>query len=370
MAVPVDTEIVFQLIDRILPFEACLYHQVLPLAIDGNRLRLGMVMLDDAAALTYVRRLVGYMNYLIAPRSISSETHHATLTAYLKHTETRPKQTPFNSKKSDLSEKATLLIDSPGELTPQALYNTLQKSQDALPVLSISTCYANRSNETLTTLPPDQLIQELLGRILTDGIGRLFFERQSNHGRILWSQNGVLQSAMEGLSLSLFQALLDELKFLTHLPIKPVQQVQQVEIERLCEKERVLLRLRIVPTAHGEEATLQVLRGAALKFYQRQQLTQLSRDALGIARKLQQKVEELHALSESQLQTGTHQAAQNPAPVRAKRNSEGTAKRASSEIDGSIDQVLQIVERQLQDLKRIQPSPRRARRPPQPDQYS
>lgn len=286
MAAPVDTELVFQLIDRILPFEACLYHQVIPLAIEGNRLRLGMVMLDDAAALTYVRRLAGYMNYLIAPRSISSETHHATLTAYLKHAENCPKQ-PAKAKKSDSPAKATLLINRPDELEPQ----------DTLPVLLVSTRYANHSNEALTTLPPDQLIQELLGRILTDGIGRLFFERQVDRGRILWSQNGVLQSVIEGLSLSQFQALLNELKFLTHLPLQSVQQVQQVEIERLCQKERVLLRLRIMPTAQGEEATLQVLRGAALKFYQRQQMTQLSRDALGIARKLQRKVEERQALN-------------------------------------------------------------------------
>jgi hypothetical protein len=37
-----------------------------------------------------------------------------------------------------------------------------------------------------------------LGRVLIGGIGRLYFERQSEQGRILWSQDGVLQSVLEG----------------------------------------------------------------------------------------------------------------------------------------------------------------------------
>jgi hypothetical protein len=53
------------------------------------------------------------------------------------------------------------------------------------------------------------------------------------------------------------------------------------------------LRFRVMPTVHGEEATLQVLRGAALKFYQQQQLTNLGRDALSIAKQLQLKVNEI-----------------------------------------------------------------------------
>ncbi|MEO1070537.1 MAG: pilus assembly protein PilB, partial [Cyanobacteria bacterium J06638_6] len=43
----------------------------------------------------------------------------------------------------------------------------------------------------------------------------------------------------------------------------------------------------------GEEATLQVLRGAALKFYQRQQLKQLGEDALDVAQTLQKRIIEI-----------------------------------------------------------------------------
>ena len=56
----------------------------------------------------------------------------------------------------------------------------------------------------------------------------------------------------------------------------------------------MLLRLRIMPGIYGEEAKLQVLRGAALKFYQQQHLARLSRDVLGISQQLTYKLHELH----------------------------------------------------------------------------
>ena len=348
-AVQVDTDKVFQLIDRILPFEACLYHQILPLEIKEGRLHLGMVMLEDTVALDYVRRLVGYMNYTLAPQSLSSETHYSTLTAYLNYAQNRPSEplipeTPaeiVEPKAANFHEKATLVLDTSDELDWQEIYQSethFQQSAtpeampgNALPILEINPQPNPAAVSTLETLPPSALLQELLGQILTDGIGRLYLERQSDRGRILWSQNGILQSMIDTLSIEQFQGLLDELKALTHLPIEPIQQVTQVEIERLCQKNRVLLRLRIMPTAFGEEATLQVLRGAALKFYQRQQLSRLSRDALSIAKKLQNKVQEIHDRTQS----------------------ETAIDHLQPEIVPTIDQVLQIVEQQLTDLKRL-----------------
>jgi type II secretory ATPase GspE/PulE/Tfp pilus assembly ATPase PilB-like protein len=393
-AVEVDLEKAFQLIDRVLPFEACLYHQILPLLLEDNYLYLGMVALDDTTALEYVRRLVSFMNYTLVPRHISSKAHYAALSAYLNHTQDQQRTLPDRQPNdvvssltqgtakgmtvanshtkatlildnldeadktvvgaSDLHAKATLVIDSPDELdwgvhptlakpSPAEVALELQKAKvapapppnegftpaNALPTLEVSTQYLNSPIERLAQLPPDQLLQELLGRILLEGIGRLYFERQANYGRILWSQNGVLQSVLNQVPLTIFQGLLSELKRLTSLPDAPIQQVRQVEIERLCQKNRVLLRLRIMPKTHGEEATLQVLRGAALKFYQQQQLTSLSRDALSIAKDLQKKLGEIHDRATSSTQLSPNASAVMP----------------------TLNQVLQIVEQQLVDLK-------------------
>ena len=380
----VDTHQIFQLIDRILPFEACLYHQILPLSLKDQCLQLGMVTLEDTAALDYVRRILSFMNYSLAPQTISSDVHYATLSAYLSHvvnqglvvpssSDSVLAQKPGEAENVDLLEeispisgqsscessdlnffskdcsarsteeaKATFLIDSPDEiddslnfLSPDTVVLGSEPLQhpkpplpgNALPTLEVSTHYLDSSSDHLAALPPAQLVQELLGRISVDGIGRLYLVRRFTAGQVLWSQNGVLQSVLSDLPLSSFQNVIDELKQLTHLPLTLVQQPEQVEIERLCDQNRVLLRLRVMPSAQGEEATLQLLRGAALKFYQQRQIAHLSRDALNIAQGLQQKMREIH--------DRTHATAQLPAD------------------QTNLTQILQIVEQQLKTLNQI-----------------
>lgn len=390
-----DTRQAFQLIDRVLPFEACLYHQILPLSLEENCLHLGMVTLEDVAALDYVRRLLAFMRYSLVPQSISSEAHYATLSAYLSHTGKQKMPTASDAapqalrltnataQSSDQHSKATFLVDAPDELEvphlPIARMHTkastvqepppnslpsaeppsdpqlsppnsapdleppsssseplpsqeLPTPGDALPTLVLTAEHLDSPLEALATLPPAQLLQELLGRILTGGIGRLYFERRAESGRILWSQNGVLQSVLNDLPLDIFQSLITELKLLTHLPLPTVQQPKQVEIERIYQKSRLLLRLRVMLNTHGEEATLQILRGAALRFYQQQQLANLSRDALTIAQELQKKISEIHD--------------------RTRLGSQPDLNRST--IVPDLSRVLQHIEQQLEALKQIQ----------------
>jgi type II secretory ATPase GspE/PulE/Tfp pilus assembly ATPase PilB-like protein len=416
----IDTEQSFRLIDSILPFEACLYHQILPVSLEGSRLNLGMVNPDDSTALDYVRRILAYMNCSLVPHPISSDIHHSLLSAYLNYAGKQKQiarsaekvQTP-NSELAigdgvvaetpqpeptqkpnillDRNTQPTLVVDSPEELSfvafgtgepspepvvapqiplsseevtpaepatffqaevavdavpppePELTSSTLILSaeppsgmvtsvDESLPVLEIDAKHLSDSVEVLATLPPKQLLQELLGRILVGGIGRLYFERQQKHGRILWSQNGVLQSVVEHLNLDLVQGVINELKLLTHMPLIPVQQAKQVEIERLYQQHRLLLRLRIMPGTHGEEATLQVLRGAALKFYQQQQLANLSRDALTIAQQLQNKVNE----------------------IRTRARLDTTLAAEQLEMIPTLHQLLKSVDQQLEALRDLQ----------------
>lgn len=452
----VDTETAFRLIDSILPFEACLYHQVIPLSLEGSRLKLGMVNLEDTSAIDYVRRILAYMNCSLVPQTLSLEAHHTILSTYLSYSnhkkalERCPSQNsaakptaksisterektqepsgdrpPISPATPDRHTAPTLLVDSPEELireeaqseesghrpmvaptaetdtlsdsglvgvrnnlekpTIQAETDTLSDSglvnqahspavtfevddnsptqtltppnpqqyraalakagsaattaaldfsprSPSLPVLEIYPKHLTDPVSALAELSPEALLTELLGRVLVGGIGRLYLQRQSSQGRILWSQNGVPQSTLDGVSIETFQAVIDALKSLTRLPHVPVQKPKQVEIERLYQCQRVLLRLRIMPGPHGEEATLQVLRGAALKFYQQQQLTTLSRDALNIAQDLQQKISELRTRTESY-------------PVLSAEQ---------SKLLPSLNEVIKNIDHQLKLLRQIQ----------------
>lgn len=368
-----NVEQMFTLINTVLPLEACLYYQVLPLFLDGTRLHLGMVMPNDTAALEYVRRIVSYLNYSLVPRAITYNALQSALTGYLNYTgnqsvEKIKRQTfsyghhrhsaQVQPEQMDPSNRPTLIVDSPEDLNeyspstpPQSvappplmpaspapppppsvkppdepdwlaavsempLENRIEPSSAApgaspslpeaapppqtlpplinqLPALRLEARYLGSPIESLEALPAEDLLQELLTRVLVGGIGRLYFECHPQYGRVLWSQDGILQSVLEQLPLFVFHQLLNELKQLANLPPQPIQHPQQVDIERLYNRSRILLRFRFMQGQYGEEATLQVLRGAALRFYQQQQITRLKRDALGIAKQLQHKLNEI-----------------------------------------------------------------------------
>jgi type II secretory ATPase GspE/PulE/Tfp pilus assembly ATPase PilB-like protein len=313
-----DSDRIFQLIDTVVPFEACLYYQVLPLSLEGNMFKLGIVDAQDDSALDYVQRILAYMNCSVTTEPIPSEIQRSMLSAYLLHgnqvrepnptaiaappAETTP--IPENQKTATAQPEPKKVQSRPEpenrtyhQLKPLSaeikLADVEVSPPSGLSVLEVKALHLSSPVEVLVTLPAPQLLQELLGRVLLDGIGRLFFERQQLQGRILWSQDGVLKSMIEGIEPLLFQDVIDELKRLTNMPPSRVEHPKQVEVERIYRKTHLLLRLRVMPVSGGEEATLQVLRGAALRFYQQQQLSNLSRDALRIAEELQRKVNEI-----------------------------------------------------------------------------
>ncbi len=307
-----DSDRIFQLIDTVVPFEACLYYQVLPLSLEGNIFTLGVVDGQDNSALDYVQRILAYMNCSVTTEQIASETQRSMLSAYLLHgsqvTEPGPTETAAiptlknPAPATSHSESETLLSVPQPSISPGEEFQTASAATDTsagaevdptpapMPVLDVEPLHLSSPVEVLATLPAPQLLQELLGRVLLDGIGRLFFERPQSQGRILWSQDGVLKSIVEGIDPVLFEEVIDELKRLTDMPVSPVEHPKQVEVERIYQNTHLLLRLRVMAVGGKEEATLQVLRGAALRFYQQQQLSSLSREALQLAKELQRKV--------------------------------------------------------------------------------
>lgn len=407
----VDLNQMFTLIDGILPFEACLYYQVLPLSIEGSRLNLGMVDPDDRAAADYVRRMLSYINCSIVSCKIPSDWHRRILSQYLSHTAKAKQLTQLTEKTSgsqsspsdidnssqeearypasvevqkgtdssieenfvDVEEnsveankaadnlteaqkattvydfdqqnfRTTLIVDTPDQLDsieenvaqPNSSMGLMDETEATLTLniaspeqletsqpgptqppldLQVNSQEPFRSIDELAKLTAKEMTRELLKRVIGGGIGRLYFERQSDQGRILWSKDGVLQSVLENLKSSTFQSVINELKLLTQLPPIAVHKPKQVEIERLYQGQRVLLRFRTMPGKYGEEATLQVLRGAALKFYQQQQIDRLSHNALGIAQKLQQQINQIRERGRQTLSLSSVQVETLPAII-------------------------------------------------------
>ena len=361
----VELSQIYILIDSILPFEACLYYQVLPLFVEGSRLVVGRVNPEDPGAAEYVTKQLSYINYTLGFQQISSDWHRDLLSKYLKHTakqrqqSTQPALPPPQSDQPPLSARPavpaaspappnpniqqTLIIDQPEELTdmqhgvtapqtpdvastpntptgrqgatasdrlvptPPSARSRSQREKVELgplsdPALDFQTAplelrleshYRDLDSAHLSALEPQPLMQALLVKVLAEGIGRLYFERGATSGRVLWSRDGILQAVVEAIDAQTFQGVINEFKLLMRLSLISVTKSKQVEIERAYEGQRILLRFRVMPSAYGEEATVQVLRGTALRFYQQQQIDRLGRDALDAAQMLQTRLNEL-----------------------------------------------------------------------------
>ena len=450
-----NVEQMFILVDGVLPIEACLYYQVLPLFLDGSRLHLGMVNPEDSTASDYVRRIVSYLNYSLLTRRISSQALQAALSAYLKYSDSQsstarqsasPAPTPEPEISPSLDEasasqssyskpphnletnsRETLVLDSPDQLdasdilanpqgetvrearfpeggndspilpadeltcidpeqteiisfdnaddiqtqllTPEEFLDAdaptivtppsdlplseggqnsrvqpqdngiapaadspfsdapvtdnsnnqsfigglnssgiassspgalVSEEEGAAPLsMQVQPDHLDKAIDDLAALTPRDLLRELLARAMSGGIGRLYFERKPEYGRVLWSQSGILQAAVDNVQPVKFQALINEFKRLTRLPLLPLNNTKQVELERFYKGNRVLLRFRFIPGKHGEQATLQVLRGAALTFYQQQQVARIGQDAVSTAKRLQVKISELRSRLEA-----------------------------------------------------------------------
>lgn len=370
LQVLVNPEQMFRMIDTLLPFEACLYHQVLPLSFQGEYLNLGMVTVTDRSALEYIQQLLGSISCVILPVKIDPKFHQNMLSAYLRyadekkngqdshailealpeevqdttlkpvhHSVSRPSSGSvfFTTERETFILTDTVILDDnprlnehpdapplfpvpppppppessgshqdgsePSPLQRRPLIPPPPPAPNRIPELNIRANHLSSPIATLETLPPAHLLQELLGRVLVGGIGRLYLERQEQSGRILWSQSGVLQSVLEHLPVQVFDRVIQELKTIAEIPLVPVHGAQQVELERSYQKSRILLRIRFMGNRYGEEATLQVLRGAALKFYEKKQIDRLGKDALSIAQQLQRKLEKIRTEEVENLQS-------------------------------------------------------------------
>ena len=136
---------IFRLIEEgILCFEACLYHQILPLKLEYNSLSLGIVNPREKVALDYVNSILSYLKIAVSIQPISADTHRIILSEYLSY-KSASEESKLSAKKNkidsnsgknvankliteDLEEEAPgdntlILFDSPGGLSLKNLSN-------------------------------------------------------------------------------------------------------------------------------------------------------------------------------------------------------------------------------------------------------
>ncbi len=165
----------------------------------------------------------------------------------------------------------------------------IERTQESIaaPILELKAEHTQRSVDSLSGLEPKQLWQELLAKILDGGIGRLYLTRDPHYGRIIWSRDGVIQSSLDKVKLDVFEQIIREIKTLGKQPLSTLKKPKKVAIERIYNQERILLRLEFFVGKCGDEITIQVLRGEALKFYEQRQVEKSMEQAIYFAEKME-----------------------------------------------------------------------------------
>jgi type II secretory ATPase GspE/PulE/Tfp pilus assembly ATPase PilB-like protein len=302
----IDLQETFELIDSLLSAKACLHFQIIPLRLRDNCLVLGIVNSQDISVLNYVRSLIANHSYSLEVRQLDAKNHQLLISAYFNHQRTTKQtelvtQTQGEETFFDLASQTEDLPNLPSAETDFNHYPTLDEISVTSPLsrrnyLEIETHNLGFSNESLDQISSQKLWRELLHRILqSNGIGRLYFECHPKHGRIVWSQDGTIQLSLDQLQPQFFQEVITEVKKLSHLPLQPLKQMKKVELEQYYRQERVLVRVELKPGQHGEEGTLQILRGKALIFYQQQQMDELGEQAIHLAKQLERKLRQIQA---------------------------------------------------------------------------
>lgn len=302
---------IFDLIDNILTLQDCISYQLIPLNLKDRHLTLGLVNLNNLTAIDRVRNICLNRVDHISTKPIDAKTHQLILSAYSRRS--RASKTANTSMPSMLQERPTLILDNPEEVEEEKEKARFTSNRQSPPQpsstpkfnqpksfhqpldLDLQPKYMSAPPRFLASLPPQILWQELLARISVSGNGRIQLEKLPNNGRIAWSQNGNFKLSIDPVSSNTIQGILKEIKRLVNLPNIPVKQVYKGELERYCKQERLILLWRINPGKHGEEATIQVIRGKVLGLYQKRQMEELGNQAIEIAKQLERKLEEINA---------------------------------------------------------------------------
>jgi hypothetical protein len=301
----INLEKAFNLIGSIFPFELCLQHKIVPLNLINDSVILGMVNSQETSVLQGFQPMLKSHNYLIKKKVISVDILKKILSEYLKY-----KKAQLSDHKSSIRSEFTGLykeeeqIKNKGRNSSTLIIENTQNLIENLPLeeknytpddlsLNLSFKYVNKPIESLIDLPAQQLISELLARVIKEKVNQINVENFKDHGAISWQKGKQSQILINKIPKTKVETIINELKKLLFLPLKPVTNIKKIESLRTYKNSKILLRLKVVPSPQGEQSFLYLFWGKMLQDYQDYQLSRLGKEALLISEALDEKIKQI-----------------------------------------------------------------------------
>ncbi|GAB4216844.1 MAG: hypothetical protein OHK0012_19950 [Synechococcales cyanobacterium] len=248
------------LIAQFLPVEICIYYQVVPISTDYESLVLGMVDVEDLAALDYVGKMLGYSELKIQPHSLTLDEHQELIAYYFSHP-------PAAEELTAIKQEAKATRESRSHQIPQEAEVAAEVEPAPRPLPPKATPPTNESDETV-----QQLLNSMLRRALDDKADQIYIEpMEPNLCRIRYRQQGIIRDLFKELTDNIRGKLMISLKKMVGLDPRLLGERQSADVERVYRSEPLILQLSVIPQRSKEAAKLTILRGESLVKYQQEQ---------------------------------------------------------------------------------------------------
>jgi len=233
------------LIDTLIPVDACRRYRLIPLAKNDTQppsVLVAMVDPDNLDAQDTLNRILRPKGFGLQRVVITQEDFQQILSKYLDEQVEKQKQIDIEKSVDVKSELENLdLQDAPDDM--DADLGAAVQDAAAAPVIA--------------------LVNKILVKGLQERVSDIHIEPQEESLRIRFRKDGVLRQAFEPLPKQIVPAVTARFKIISDLDIAERRMPQDGRIRRMFEGRKVDFRVSTLPSRYGEKVVLRILDNAA-----------------------------------------------------------------------------------------------------------
>lgn len=237
-----------ELIDDVIPLDACRRYKLLPLAKRETRppsLVVGMVNPDDLTAQDDLTRILRPKGLKAQRVVMTADDYEKVITEYLDKQSAQREEEAEEEQLDVTQDIANLEMDGLEEVHEEAdadLENSLGNPQSA-PIINV--------------------VNRILIKALREGVSDIHVEPQEKYVRVRMRQDGVLQKSFDNLPLKIAPAIAARFKIMADLDIAERRMPQDGKIRRKYRGRNVDFRVSTLPSRYGEKIVLRILDNSA-----------------------------------------------------------------------------------------------------------
>lgn len=233
------------LIDTLIPIDACRRYRLIPLAKNDTQppsVLVAMVDPDNLDAQDTLNRILRPKGFGLQRVVITQEDFQQILSKFLDEQVEKQKQIDIEKSVDVKSELENLdLQDAPDDM--DADLGAAVQDAAAAPVIA--------------------LVNKILVKGLQEKVSDIHIEPQEESLRIRFRKDGVLRQAFEPLPKQIVPAVTARFKIISDLDIAERRMPQDGRIRRMFEGRKVDFRVSTLPSRYGEKVVLRILDNAA-----------------------------------------------------------------------------------------------------------